>query len=186
MHKICLAVFIALVTFSCEEKKKDKAIYDENQTVSEPKKEEKVEAGTGINVGDKAPEIALPDPTGKIIALSSLRGKYVLIDFWSSWCGPCRRENPNVVKMYQTYKDKGFEIFGVSLDMNKEQWLQAIEQDGLTWTHVSDLGYWNSVVVPQYQISGIPATFLLDKEGKIIARDLRGAELEAKLKEVLK
>jgi len=133
-------------------------------------------------VGQPAPEITLPNPDGKPIALSSLKGKVVLIDFWASWCGPCRKENPNVVKVYQKYKDKGFDVFSVSLDKDKNSWLEAIKKDGLVWpNHVSDLAYWSSSVVPQYGISGIPFTVLIDREGKIVAKALRGAQLEEKL-----
>jgi thiol-disulfide isomerase/thioredoxin len=132
----------------------------------------------GVGVGSEAPEIALNTPTGERLALSSLRGKYVLIDFWASWCGPCRRENPNVIKTYAAYKDKGFEIYGVSLDQDKAAWLKAIETDQLVWKHVSDLQYWNSVAAQAYQVSAIPMTFLLDKEGKIMAKGLRGAALD--------
>lgn len=135
-------------------------------------------------VGQTAPEISLPNPEGETKNLSDLRGNVVLIDFWAAWCGPCRRENPNVVKMYNKYSDKGFEIFGVSLDRNKEDWVKAIEKDGLAWTQVSDLSYFNSEAARTYNINAIPATVLLDKEGKIIARNLRGAELEAKLAEI--
>jgi len=136
-------------------------------------------------VGQVAPEIELPTPEGQVIKLSSLRGKYVLIDFWAKWCGPCRRENPNVVLAYNKFKDKGFEVFGVSLDRNKEDWLQAIAEDGLTWTHVSDLKYFESKAAADYNISAIPFSILLDKEGKIIAKNLRGAALDKKLEEVL-
>jgi len=136
-------------------------------------------------VGQVAPEIELPNPEGQVIKLSSLRGKYVLIDFWAKWCGPCRRENPNVVMAYNKFKDKGFEVFGVSLDRNKEDWLQAIAEDGLTWTQVSDLKYFESKAATDYNISAIPFSILLDKEGKIIAKNLRGAALDKKLEEVL-
>jgi len=132
-----------------------------------------------------APEIEMPNPEGEMIKLSSLRGKYVLVDFWAKWCGPCRKENPNVVKAYQKYKDKGFEVFGVSLDRNKEDWVQAIEQDGLTWTQVSDLKYFDSKAAHDYNISAIPFSILLDPEGKIIAKNLRGSALDKKLEEVL-
>ncbi len=140
----------------------------------------------GITVGSAAPEIALADTLGVPVNLSSLRGKFVLIDFWASWCGPCRNENPNVVRMYNKFKDKGFEIYSVSLDQNKENWLRAIRNDGLTWTHVSDLKYWQSAAAQQYGVNAIPATFLLDKDGKIIAKNLRGEQLEQKLDEILK
>ena len=139
-----------------------------------------------VRIGGMAPEITLPTPDGGSKSLSELRGKYVLIDFWASWCGPCRRENPNVVKMYNKYKDKGFEIFGVSFDQNKEKWVKAIADDKLTWPHVSDLKGWQSSAAGLYNITAIPHTILLDKEGKIIAKNLRGAALEAKLAEVLK
>jgi peroxiredoxin len=140
----------------------------------------------GVMVGSSAPEITLNDTTGKAVALSSLRGKYVLIDFWASWCGPCRSENPNVVRMYNKYKDKGFTIYGVSLDKTKADWQRAIRNDNLPWTHVSDLKFWQSVAAQQYGVQAIPATFLLDKEGKIIAKNLRGDALEQKLEELLK
>ncbi|GAB3706385.1 TlpA disulfide reductase family protein [Spirosoma flavus] len=140
----------------------------------------------GVSVGAQAPEIALSDTTGNPVPLSSLRGKYVLLDFWASWCGPCRAENPNVVRMYNKYKDKGFAIYSVSLDQAKANWTKAIRNDNLTWTHVSDLKFWQSAAAQQYGVQAIPATFLLDKDGKIIAKNLRGEALEQKLEEVLK
>lgn len=140
----------------------------------------------GVMVGSEAPEIALNDTTGKPVPLSSLRGKYVLIDFWASWCGPCRQENPNVVRMYNKYKDKGFAIYSVSLDQAKANWTKAIRNDNLTWTHVSDLKYWQSAAAQQYGVQAIPQTFLIDRQGKIIAKNLRGDALEQKLEEVLK
>lgn len=139
-----------------------------------------------LSIGDEAPEIALPDPEGNIFKLSSLRGKYVLIDFWASWCRPCRMENPVVVAAYQKYKDKGFTVLGVSLDRDKTSWTNAIAQDNLTWTHISDLQFWQSEAAKLYGVSSIPKCFLLDKEGKIIAMDLRGPNLEATLQQILK
>lgn len=137
-------------------------------------------------IGQPAPEIALPNPDGKVVALSSMRGRYVLVDFWAKWCGPCRQENPNVVRAYQKYKDKGFTVFGVSLDRNREDWLQAIKEDNLTWTHVSDLKYWQSEAAKTYNITGIPFSVLLDPNGVIIGKNLRGAALEQKLEEIFR
>jgi peroxiredoxin len=139
-----------------------------------------------LSVGQPAPEISLPNPEGEIVKLSDLRGKYVLIDFWAAWCKPCREENPNVVRLYNQYKDKGFEVFGVSLDRTKEAWVEAIQEDGLDWTQVSDLQYFNSEAASTYQINAIPATYMIDPDGNIIAKDLRGTSLENKLKELFK
>jgi thiol-disulfide isomerase/thioredoxin len=133
-----------------------------------------------------APEIEMADPKGKIRKLSDLRGKYVLIDFWASWCGPCRMENPNVVRLYNQYKNKNFDIFSVSLDDNKGKWEQAIVSDNLSWeNHVSDLLKWQSPVVELYRFQGIPHTVLVDPKGKIVGQNLRGPALEQKLKELL-
>jgi peroxiredoxin len=145
-----------------------------------------VEKTEAIKVGNEAPELILPMPNDKDLALSSLRGKVVLIDFWASWCAPCRKELPNVKRAYEKYKNKGFEILGVSLDKDRSAWLEAISTEGLTWPQVSDLKYWQSEACQIYAIQSIPYTVLIDKEGKIIATDLRGADLDKKLAEVLK
>ena len=137
-----------------------------------------------FTVGMEAPDLSGPTPEGGNFSLSQLRGQYVLIDFWASWCGPCRRENPNVKANYDKYHKKGFEILGVSLDRESGAWLKAIEADGLNWKHISDLKGWQSEHAKMYSVNSIPATVLLDKEGKIIARNLRGPALEEKLKEI--
>lgn len=145
---------------------------------------DKVNTLRKLSIGAVAPEITMEGPDGNMISLSSLRGNYVMIDFWAAWCRPCRAENPNVVALYKKYNSKGFEVFGVSLDRKKEDWLKAIEKDGLSWTHVSDLQYFNSAAAQLYNIQAIPATYLLDKEGKIIAKNLRGIALRKKLEEL--
>jgi len=134
--------------------------------------------------GNPAPDIVLNDPFGKKVALSSFIGKVVLVDFWASWCAPCRKENPKNVALYQKYKNSGFEIFGVSLDENRDAWINAINKDQLLWTHGSDLQKWNSPIVNVYNIDAIPYTVLVDKEGKIISKKLIGKDLELKLKEI--
>lgn len=136
-------------------------------------------------VGSNALELTLPDTNGQTVSLSSFKGKYVLLDFWASWCKPCRMENPNVVKAYNKFNTKNFTIVGVSLDKEKAPWVEAIKKDGLSWTHISDLQFWNSIAAQTYHISSIPQNFLIDPNGKIVARNLRGPELEAKLCELL-
>jgi thiol-disulfide isomerase/thioredoxin len=147
----------------------------------------------GLEIGNVAPELAFQSPDGKTLTLSSLRGKLVLVDFWASWCMPCRMENPNVVRMYQQYKDatftegKGFTVYSVSLDKNRKNWLDAIQRDKLEWdNHVSDLLGWDSAPAAAYQISSIPSNFLLNAEGVIIAKNLRAAALEEKIKSLVK
>ena len=136
-------------------------------------------------IGQAAPEIVLPNPEGKMVTLSSFKGKYVLVDFWAKWCGPCRQENPNVVKAYNQFKGKGFEILGVSLDRVKQDWVNAIQEDGLVWTQVSDLKYFESQAAKDYNIEGIPFSVLVDPSGIIVAKNLRGIDLQKKLEEVL-
>ena len=163
--------------------KKLKASYD-MQKAQQAEQRKKVEAHS--MVGRMAPELNLPDSSGKTVSLASFRGKYLLIDFWASWCGPCRQENPNVVEAYNKFRDRKFAILGVSLDKEKAPWLQAIHDDGLGWTHVSDLKFWNSKAVELYQFEGIPYNVLVDPQGKVIAESLRGFDLENKLQELLK
>lgn len=132
-----------------------------------------------------APEFTLNDTAGKPVTLNSFRGKVLLVDFWASWCGPCRHENPNVVKAFNEFKDKGFDVLGVSLDEDKGKWIEAIKKDKLTWTHVSDLKGWQNEVSGLYGVMSIPSNFLINSDGKIIATDLRGDNLRAKLTKLL-
>ena len=136
-------------------------------------------------VGSMAPDFTLPTPDGKTFTLSSTRGKFVMIDFWAAWCQPCRHENPNVVALYGKYKDKGFDVVGVSLDREKEAWIKAIADDQLVWHQVSELKFWQSEIAQKYGVTAIPCTYLLDKTGKIIAKNLRGEELAKKLEELM-
>ena len=147
---------------------------------------QRIEAAKTIGIGKKAPGFTQNDPDGNPVSLSDFLGKYVLLDFWASWCGPCRQENPNLVKAYAAYKDKGFEILGVSLDNKdgKEAWVKAIEKDGLTWTQVSDLNSWNNEVARSYGVRAVPQSYLIDPQGVIVAQNLRGETLEETLAEI--
>lgn len=144
----------------------------------------KIKKLAAFSEGGTAPEFTMNTPDGVPMSLSDFKGKVTLVDFWASWCGPCRRENPHVLKLYQKYKDRGFDVLGVSLDSNKERWLQAIEKDQLVWNHVSDLKKWKNAAAKLYGVRSIPHTVLLDRDGKVIARGLRSQQLEMKLIEI--
>lgn len=138
-----------------------------------------------LKEGDQSPEISLPNGKDSLVNLSSYRGKIVLVDFWASWCGPCRTANPKVVKLYNKYKGQGFEVFGVALDAKKSDWLRAVSRDKITYTQVIDKAAWNSKFAETFGVNQIPTSFLLDKSGKIVAVDLEGDELEQKIKQLL-
>ena len=156
------------------------------QSVARKQMEESASVSNNLWVGKQAPELILPDTEGKPVKLSSFRGKFVLVDFWASWCRPCRIENPNVVKAYNNFRNKNFDIVGVSLDKDKESWLRGIEEDKLTWTHISDLAFWDSKAVDIFKFNGIPYNILVDTTGKVIAENLRGPALEKMLEQVVK
>lgn len=181
-------VLLALTCFVCKSKQNNVSTQEAPVTTSASQ----VEPTVGLGLGNKAPEIALKNLNDSVIALSSVKGKLVLIDFWASWCGPCRMENPTVVKTYNAYKDKkfkngdGFTIYSVSLDVDKTRWKQAIEKDGLAWPyHVSDLKMWASEVVSKYNLQGIPTNILINDKGVIVGKDLRGEALAQALEKQL-
>ncbi|MEO8412062.1 MAG: AhpC/TSA family protein [Ginsengibacter sp.] len=158
----------------------------EQYTTTQAQQTQSPSASGQVAKGQMAPDFTLPDVDGKPFTLSSLRGKYVLLDFWASWCGPCRQENPNVVATYKQYKDKNFTVLGVSLDKEKNAWLTAIKDDGLVWKQVSDLKFWNSEAAALYNVEGIPYNVLIDPKGMVIGTSLRGTDLRNKLQQVLK
>lgn len=147
--------------------------------------QELVNNAAKLAIGQPAPDFSAPTPEGTEASLKENLGKVTVIDFWAAWCGPCRKENPNVVRIYEKYKDQGLSIIGVSLDRDKDAWLKAIADDGLTWTQISNLAYFNDPIAKEYNINAIPATFIIDADGNIAAKDLRGQELEDKIAELL-
>jgi peroxiredoxin len=163
----------------------DKLADDVKKTKSGERIKTSLDAIKTVVIGKPAPDFSGPTPEGKTISLKESLGKVTIIDFWASWCGPCRAENPNVVALYNEFHPKGLNIIGVSLDKDAAKWKEAIAKDGLTWPHVSNLKFWDDPIAKQYNVQSIPATFILDAKGNIVAKDLRGDELRAKVKELL-
>jgi peroxiredoxin len=163
--------------------KKTKDGKELSETFAELEKQAKSIANVGV--GKVAPDFSAPNPEGKTISLKQSLGKVTIVDFWASWCGPCRKENPSVVAMYNELHSKGLNVIGVSLDDDAAKWKEAIAADKLTWNHVSNLKKWDDPIAKQYGIASIPATFILDASGKIVAKDLRGDQLKAKVLELL-
>jgi peroxiredoxin len=174
---ILLSIFLIL---SCEGNQREQQDTGAHGTI-ETKKQET----SGLEVGVIAPEFSLPTPDGETISLSDFRGRYLYVDFWASWCRPCRLENPELVEVYKKFQGEDFEILGVSLDRIKDAWVNAIEEDGLPWVHVSDLKYFDSELIPLYNIKNVPTTYLLDPEGKIVAKNTHPQQLAELLQEVL-
>lgn len=192
-NKSLVSVYIILTQFqqnsNLEEQQEVFGYLDKNlQTNRYGKKiSDLIERSIHTSIGQTALPISQPTAEGKMISLENYKGKYVFVDFWASWCGPCRKENPHVIEAYQKYKEKGFDVFSVSLDSNKEPWLEAIKADGLgEWTHAADLKGWSNEAAQKYGISFIPANYLLDPQGVIIAKDLRGDQLLLKLMDIFK
>lgn len=190
VHKLALSGVVSAL----KQKNTESFVHFANQFITAYKEQDpeaaasmqaQIEQMKSLTKGGAAPDFSQNTPEGEAVSLTDFKGKVVLLDFWASWCGPCRRENPNVVKLYERYKDKGFEILGISLDRTRDKWLQAIEADGLTWPQVSDLKGWQNEVAQLYGVRSIPHTVLVDAEGQVIANKLRGPALEAKLAEIL-
>mgnify|MGYP001227837944 CR=1 FL=1 len=177
-------LFLAEVNKIIESGKKQQQFIEQQQMMA--KQQEKQKKALGIEIGAKAPNIKLKDPNGRLVQLNNLKGNIVLLDFWASWCKPCRAENPNIVRLYNKYKSKKFTVYSVSMDKDKQKWLEAIKQDQLSWeNHVSELQGWNSSAGEKYGVSSIPSTFLINKKGEICGYNLRGEQLEKKIIELL-